>query len=361
MDVRTRLQLKAVILAGGIGTRLWPLARQSAPKPLVRLLGDETLLQRTFRYACDLFDKSDIFVVCGKNHYAKLRRLHPNIPPKQIIVEPCAGGTASSIGWASMVLKAVAGDATAAVIPIDEGVDDTTALKKSLTEAAVLAAQGWLVAFGTPPLYPSSAYGYLRAGRKLVGMNAGAAFRVNNFVEKPPLDQVRKLLKSKRTFWNTGFFVWKTETFLRELGSHMKPLHRLLYSLISEQRQRRATLPMDSKTQRLLATSVDVGVLEKSSKLAMVPLQTRWRDFGNWRAVAWHHGKNHNDECLSIQIDCADCSVWGKRGKLYALLGVGGLVIVDTPDALLICGRNRAETTGDVCRILKKEGTMEFT
>lgn len=348
--------MKAVIMAGGRGTRFWPLSRRERPKQFLRLTGDKTLLQETVSRLEPIVPQDEVFIACGRQDLEAVKEQLPGLTSDQLIVEPVGRNTAPAIGLAALHLQALFGEEVMAVLPADHLISNQEEFHKVLHRAEGLARQGWLTAFAIHPTFPSTGYGYLERGDRLDSDHESRPFAVRKFVEKPDPEGARRFLESGRHFWNSGMFVWSTETIRSAIQAHQPEIHALL-----ERISRNGSSPESIETlfPEMPSISIDYGVMEKAQRVAGIPCGLGWSDVGGWQALAELLPKD--DRGISargqyIEVESRDSLVFSGKGKVTALVGVRDLVIVDTEDALLVCHRDRSEDVKEVVKRLKAEG-----
>ncbi len=352
--------MKAVIMAGGQGTRFWPASRRGRPKQFLNILGQRTMLQETMARLDPLLGSSDLFVVCPADYVQDVRTQAPGLSDAQVIVEPAPRNTAACIGLAAQKLARRSADDVMVALPADHSIRDVDELHQLLASAETLARDGWLVTFGIRPTFAATGYGYLERGESLGRFGGKEAFRVRRFLEKPDAGKARKLLESGGFDWNSGIFVWKVSRILEEIERSMPDLHEALTEISRDpddvQRGRRAF-------ERLGPVSVDYGVMEKAERVASFPADLGWSDVGSWPALAELLPKDEQGNVANsflVGLDSRDCMVHASSGKLVALVGVEDLIVVETPDALLICPRERSEEVQKVVAELHARKLEEY-
>lgn len=352
--------MKAVIMAGGRGTRFWPLSRKAQPKQFLRLIGEYTALQQTIQRLEPLLSSQDVFVVCGERHVNSVREQLPTVPADQIIAEPVGRNTAPCLGLAALHLRRLFPGETMAVLPSDHSVREKEEFHELLLAAESLAQSGRLVTFGILPTRPATGYGYLRRGEKIGSFRQRTAYRVAAFTEKPDLPKAQEFLSSGHYYWNSGMFVWQIETILAEIRSSLPDLYEALKRV---DRCRHEPEKAAEIFRRISAISIDYGVMEQSRKVAVLPGKLGWDDLGNWKAL---ENLRPGDEegirsnCRYISVDSGNSSIHATADKLVALVGVENLVIVETADALLVCNRDRTEDVREVVRKLQEKEWTDY-
>lgn len=344
-----------VILAGGSGTRFWPKSRELLPKQLLKISGDKTLLQSTVERLLPLISIEKIFVVANELHaFETCRQLSEyGFDSAQLLAEPVGRNTAAAIGFAAQTLSEQGkDDEIMAVFPADHIVTDTNVFLESVRKAADAAGKGYIVTLGVKPTRPDTGYGYIK---KSASLNDGV-FQVERFVEKPDLPTAKQYLAEGEYFWNCGVFLWKVSTILTEIKTYMPDLREKLNDLGSHMREgkcRYRTLNPKGKAiyQSLTSVSIDYGVMEKSKKTAIVPSSMQWSDVGTWDSnIAPKDAMGNVFSQNVVALDCSDSIIQGEE-RLIAAVGVKNIIVVDTPDALLVCDKSQAQ---DVKKIVEK-------
>jgi mannose-1-phosphate guanylyltransferase / mannose-6-phosphate isomerase len=346
-----------LILSGGSGTRLWPVSREAHPKPFIKLADGRSLLQKTIDRLAPLEDIPEIITVTNRDHFFATRDEYAaggSAYPQFFVLEPCARNTAPAVAAGALTALARHGqEATLLVLPADHLVEDAEAFAATVREAIQLAMSNALVTFGIRPAYPETGFGYIERGEALSG---GGGFQVARFTEKPSAEVAASMVESGRFLWNSGMFCFRAVTFLDELGRHAPDI------LDGVKRCWEATVIKDDRAdlpQELFAAvpdiSIDYAVMEKSPRVAVVPAAFAWSDIGSWRAVSDlvapdPSGNRAQGECLFV--DSENCYVQSS-GRMVAAVGVSGLVIVDTPDALLVTDQDHVQDVKKVAQQLK--------
>jgi mannose-1-phosphate guanylyltransferase/mannose-6-phosphate isomerase len=346
-------------MAGGSGTRFWPRSRVRAPKQLLPIVGGRSLLCETLARISPPVPRANVLVVTGRLQARRLRAQVPGVPASAVLVEPEARNTAPAIALAALHLVRRVPDAVMAVLPADHAVGDVRAFRADLRLAFDLAADtGGLVTFGVKPTHPETGYGYIRPGEALAGTR-GRVARVAAFIEKPARERAEALLAEGGVLWNAGIFVWRAADVLDELRAHLPALVRLLEGAV--RRGTRAALR--AAYQRLPAISIDTGVLERSQRVLVVEASFPWSDVGSWAAVEpfWKAGENGANSVRgrALPVDSHGCVVDSPE-RLVALLGVDDLEVVDTPDAVLVCRKDRAQDVRLVVDALRRRGLSRY-
>ncbi len=357
----------AVILAGGSGTRLWPLSRTLFPKQLLALNGELTLLQQTVTRVLGAYAPENVWVVTNEEHVfevrSQIRAINPDLDSR-VLAEPTARNTlpATLLALERIVsLGEVAGDeetgaemgaemgmALVGVFPSDHLIADQEAWVRSVTQGLDLAAGGRFVTFGVTPSQPETGYGYIERGEAL----GGGAFDVVRFIEKPRLEKALEFVQSGRHYWNSGMFVFRVREFL----AAVKDFEPRLWDWWAD----RAERPMAQGYAGLPNISMDYGIVEKISGIAVVQALFDWDDLGNWEAV-YRLGKKDADGNVIqgdvLALDCRDCLLISKGGKLAAV-GMSNMIMVQTRDATLACPHEGVQRVKEIVALLKAQGSQ---
>jgi mannose-1-phosphate guanylyltransferase len=342
------MSLHAVILAGGSGTRFWPLSRTKKPKQFLALVTGRTLIAETFVRVEPLCSAARTWVVCGKDHVHGVRDALRDLPPEHLLVEPAARNTAPAIGLACVQALREDPHATLMVLPSDHHVARPEAFREALSAAARACQNGDLLTIGIHPTRPETGYGYLRRGAE----KAPGVFAVEAFVEKPDTATAQKYVQDAAYSWNAGIFVFRADAMLEALRRHLPKVHRVLTS--------------GGDFTALQSISIDYGVMEPESqstrRIALVPGDFGWSDVGSFAALPEVRALDPRGNAVSgdaIAIDCDDCVVLSEGMRLVAAVGLRGLCVVDAGDALLVVPRERAQDVRAVVDALKAKGRSD--
>jgi len=353
-------KLHAVILAGGSGTRFWPLSRQSRPKQFLSLFGDRSLIQQSAERVRELIPAERWWVVCGAGHAEQVKDHLPELYEAQLIVEPAARNTAPAIALACLHVLRKDPEAILAILPADHHVSDQAAFRQALETAAKAAQLGAVVTLGVQPTRPETGYGYLElseAPSEFLGLQD---LEQRSFVEKPTLEHAEELLQDGRHLWNAGIFVFQAKTMIaameRLLPQIIQPLLTLGEDIHIASRLREAFLALES-------ISIDYGVMEALAGVRCVPVACGWSDLGSFQSLSEHFPKDENDSILlgdALAISSSGCLVDARAGSNITLVGVEDLVVIHAGDSLLITRRGQEQSVREAVAALKKSGREEL-
>jgi mannose-1-phosphate guanylyltransferase len=361
----------AVILAGGRGTRFWPRSRTRTPKQLLNIIGAETMLQQTAARLSPLFRPANLWIVTNEDQAAEVRKQLPRAAKSHVLAEPIGRNTAAAIGLAAIHLRHEHGDALMAVLPADHFIAQSAKYRALVQAALRIAAQpGQMAVLGIPPTRPETGFGYIERAKSTQRSGKFPVYDVRQFTEKPSLDIAKKYVASGRYFWNAGMFFWRVSTFLENLRRYVPKTHGDLEELARTIGTPRYASALRKIYPRLENISVDYAILEPATRNAktpvvhVLPAEIGWSDIGSWEAVheliAASAQTNRQLEKTSgnisagphFTLDAANNFLWSPK-KFIAAIGVNNLVVVETPDALLICPRDRAQDVGKIVKYLE--------
>jgi mannose-1-phosphate guanylyltransferase len=355
-----QLTTHAVILAGGRGTRFWPRSRTRTPKQLLNIVGKETMLEQTVARLRPLIPTERIWTVTNTEQAAAVRKQVPAAARKRVLIEPKGLNTAVAIGLAAIHARHVAGgDALLAVLPADHYIAQPEKYRKIVAAALDVAReQGRMVVLGIPPTRPETGFGYIERVGEPISAKGFPVFAVKRFTEKPALPFAVEYVACGRYHWNAGMFFWRVSTFLENLKSFLPKTGAALEELAGFIGKRDYERRLRAVYERLENISVDYAVLEPATRVEgtprvfVIPAEIGWSDIGSWAAVYELLTKKNGENVLAGAghvLDAEGNFLWAPS-KFVAAIGVRDLVVVETPDALLICPRDRAQ---DVAKMVK--------
>jgi mannose-1-phosphate guanylyltransferase/mannose-6-phosphate isomerase len=355
----------AVIMAGGSGTRFWPLSREKMPKQLLKIGGQDTLIQQTVDRVLPLIRQEQLFVVTNRGLAYDIRTQLANrfggSWDRNFILEPMAKNTAPALGLAALHLNRIDPEGIMVVLAADHVIKNVTAFHDCLSLASKAARQDYLITLGITPTRPETGYGYIKAGERCREPDMDGVFRVDRFVEKPDLGTAEGYLRTGGYYWNSGMFVWKVRTFLQELARHMPSLHQGLMEIQKSIGSGTESDTAQAVFSRLEPISVDYGVMERTDRAAVVPADIGWSDVGSWTALDEVTDKDASGNIITgnvVDIGSTDSVLYAEK-RLVATIGLKDTIVVDTPDATLVCSKDHAQDVKKVVDELKKRGSEE--
>ena len=352
----------AVIMAGGSGTRFWPLSRRERPKQLLTLFGKGTLLEQTVERIRGLIPAERTYVLTNELLRDKVRRSFPGIPPDQVVAEPAARNTAPTIGLAAHEILRRDPDGLMVILPSDHVIRKPGVFRRCLRAACLFgSAERRSVILGLKPTEPHTGYGYVRLGAKANRLNGQDVFQVMRFTEKPSTTTARRYVASGRYLWNGGMFVWRASTVLRNLEKYQPEMACGLADItaaggIHSQETLRRLYP------RLQKISVDFALMEKISGVYAVAADIGWSDVGSWSVAYGLNPKDAHGNVRPRHALCLDSqgNMIVSPRKFVVTVGVQRLIIVETDDALLVCARERSQDVGKAVQELDAQGHEEL-
>ena len=353
------MNIYGIVMAGGGGTRFWPLSRTKTPKQLLNLSGKDVMVNEAIARLCRVTLPENIYIATNESQRDPMEEaVGGRIPAKNILAEPAARNTAACIGYAAVELLKTRGDGIMVITPSDAYIRDEETFAKTL-RIAIRAAEetGKLVTIGITPTFPATGYGYIRFREAEEPVK-----EVVRFVEKPPLEQAEEYLRSGDYVWNSGMFVWKISTILEHY-------QRLLPELFARFSEFEEAIGTDREAELLRETyakispvSVDCGIMERSSDILVVPGEFGWSDVGSWDMLSAVRQENEEGNIVvgdGVLVDVKNSTVYAES-RTVALVGVEGLVVVETPDAVLVLPKERAQDVKKLVDELKKRGKEEL-
>lgn len=339
-----------IILAGGSGSRLWPLSRELYPKQLLNLISDKSLLQSTFERLTNCMQKDEILSITNTKHSANVRmQLAQQTENPKVLSEPVSKNTAPAIALATKYIMQETGeDPVILVVPSDHLIQDKEHFLSTVKKGEKLAEEGYIVTFGIKPNYPETGYGYINTLKPL-----DIGFKVKEFVEKPNLETAEKYLKAGTYYWNSGIFMFKASTMLAEIEKNAPEIAKIAQNVDFTKSSDIPFVEFD----KMPSISIDYAVMEKSDKIALVALESDWNDLGSWQSIYDVSKKDeHNNVFIGHVIDeGSKNSFVYASSKLVTTIGLEDTVIVETEDAILACKKDRTQDVKHIYETLKKQ------
>lgn len=357
--------LHAVIMAGGSGTRFWPASRVNYPKQLLRMVGNETMLQSTFSRLAGLVSPEHTLIMTNGQLVDAVRQQLPGIPPEQVMGEPSKRDTAACIGLAASLIKNADPNGVMLVLPADHVIKTQQQFQDCMRNGMKLIEQSpdLIVTFGIRPTYPAESFGYIQRGATLKETQAGAAFQVASFREKPDRHTAEKYLQAGTYYWNSGIFMWRAQTVLDALR-HFEPamMHHLdiIASSIGEPR---FMTTLHREFNQIEGKSIDYAVMERYDKVSVIEVPFSWDDVGSWQAIGRLTPPDEQGNCVQgkfLPIESQRMIVFGDPEHLIVTIGMQDTIVVHTPNATLVAPKSEEERVREVVKQLQARGWDKY-
>lgn len=351
--------MKILILAGGKGTRLWPVSRESSPKQSQPLFGEQTLLQNTYQRICKGFKENDIFISTSQQQLPHIKKQLPQVKQSQLIVEPVAKNTAAAIGLASALLSRSNPQEIIATVNSDHFIKDIKEYLRVIKLAGKIVKEypDHLVLIGLNPTYPETGYGYIKLNKELSAVGKDKIFTVDSFKEKPDLKTAKRYLRHWAYLWNPAYFVFRASAMLDLFKDYLPGQYRILMKI------KNSPAVLKSEFLRIKPISIDYGIMEKTKKLLCLPASFAWADIGHWRNVQEILSTGPDSNVVKgrhVHLDSHGNLIYSFSNKLVATIGISNSIIVETNDAILICPKDRAQDVKNLVALLKKQGLTSY-
>ena len=353
-----------LILAGGVGSRMWPRSRQAVPKQFLDITGGETMIQIAVQRISPIVPPENIFIATGERYVDLAKSQLPMLPAENIIAEISGKNTAPAIALGALHIAKKDPNATMAVLTADHLIPDEDTFRLVLQAAADEAQTGKLVTLGITPTGAETGYGYIQRGESTGEQRGQNVYRVKQFLEKPDRATAQKFFDSGEYYWNSGMFIWQVQSFFAQLEKHMPQLKSQLDDLKAALFGDDSSLEKIAEAwQAITPQSIDVGLMEKAEDVAVVPLDAGWNDVGSWAALFDELADEPTDNAVvnadHLAVDSAGLLIQG-GGKLIATIGVENLIIIETDDALLVCAKDRAQDVKKIVEKLKLDNGQNY-
>lgn len=354
------MKIYGVIMAGGGGTRFWPLSRKSTPKQFLNLSGKDCMVNEAIDRLAQIVKYEDIFVVTNQSQAEMMQKVTDGrISRTHILAEPAARNTSACIGYAAMEIIKKYGDGIMVITPSDAYIRNNEKFASVLQNAVSAAEQeDALVTVGIEPTFPSTGYGYI----KFEDTEGSVEKKVCEFKEKPDLETAKDYLADGQYVWNSGMFVWKASTILNEFKKYLPDIYEQLQEIGNSMRTKLEQEVIERIYPELQSISIDYGIMEKAENVLVVPGEFGWSDVGSWDMMGTLHNADGNGNVSvgdTLLIDTENTIAYSKE-RLIAALGVKNLILVETPDALLVCDKQRAQDVKGIVDILRKQGREDL-
>jgi mannose-1-phosphate guanylyltransferase len=370
--------LHAIIMAGGTGTRFWPASRNDAPKQLLRLVGEATMLRQTLDRLGELVPNERRMVVTNTRLVAAVRKQLRELPAAAVVGEPCKRDTAPCIGLAALLVSRDDPDATMVVMPADHVIQPAATFQDAVRQAVALvdASPGRIVTFGIKPTYAAEIFGYIHRGNQFGEGEAPAEpsamarreprppiYRVQKFREKPDAATAKKYIDSGEYYWNTGIFVWRASTILDALRKRQPEMLAHLEKIVAAWDSPEREAVFDREFTAIEPISIDYAVMEQATDVVVIEAPFEWDDLGGWQSLARLAGSDENGNTIvgkHLGLSTSGAIVRGEDGHLIVTLGVKDCIIVHTPNATLVADKNSEEQIRQVVKKLEELGWSDY-
>lgn len=355
----------ALIMAGGQGTRLWPMSRSHAPKQLLPLVEDHSMFRTSVQRIEQILPPQNIFVVTGEAYAREMQADVPEIPAENFIIEPYGKNTAPALGLALAFIQKRDPDATVAILTADHHIANKDKFCNVLTAAYQLAQENKIVTLGISPSYPATGFGYIQQGDRINEIDGFTVYESKRFTEKPDIVRATQFLASGKYSWNSGMFIWNVKNAMSDLERYQPAMYALLTYLQTTFDTDDFQAKLDDIWEKMPNLSIDFAIMEKADNIVVIPVDIGWSDVGSWASLYDILPQDKFGNCIKGQaadnrviLDTRNTLVYSNR--LTVAIGVQDIVVVDTDDVILICHKDRSEEVKEVVNYLRDNGNEEY-
>lgn len=352
-----------LIMAGGSGTRFWPKSRSKHPKQLLRIFNERSMIQNTVDRLNSLIPDSRLFIVSTEAQADQIKKQLPLLDEENLIIEPRGKNTAPCIGLAALFMERIDPEDIMVVLPADHLIENNQTFIQTLKVAAKVAAETeCLVTIGIQPNYPATGYGYIQFNQQIKDMDGISVLKVKTFAEKPNLDTAQRFLESGEFLWNSGIFVWKIKTILREIEEYLPHLYQGLLEVRKHLGTEKQAETIKRVYRQIKSISIDYGVMEYAKDVVVLKGNFGWNDLGSWDEVYKLLPKDANGNVLignHIIKNGKGCLI-DSHDKFVAVLGLNDVIVINTDDAILICNRHQAQDVKEIVEIAKRKKLSQY-
>lgn len=357
--------IHALVMAGGVGSRFWPKSRSNKPKQFLPLVGDKTLIRQTFERISPIVDKNNIVVITNQSYTGMVKDELQELTDHQIVGEIVGRNTAPCVALAAVMMQARDPEAVMVVLPSDHYISNEKEYISTIKAAAEKAKSGKnLVTVGIQPTRPETGYGYIQFDQPEKITDKHPVYLVKTFAEKPDLETAARFIASGDFLWNSGMFVWRADTILDEFQKYLPQMYDEVIKVIPHLGTENQAKAINEFYQSVISISIDYGIMEKTDAVHVIPGDFGWSDVGSWMAVYEQAGKDATGNVIKandyVSINAQNCYVETSSNKLVGLVGVQGITLVETDDAILLC---RSDASQDVKKLydeLDKQGRKDM-